>query len=188
MGTRKQALKPLWTSVLLCVSDALWYTEIPAVLPYLIVANVSRSYRMGLLLWGPQAIMLRNPQPCKYQRLLPISKRHGSWQSPALCMSLKPLIVSRWAEKSCEVLPEADLWLQRSYSILRNALNIIYNGFPGWFAFLFLCSSLFRRGFCFFNSVAITAKYLRDQLNISKILIVDLVCIPGQSCIFSDSR
>ncbi|XP_036086984.1 histone deacetylase 9 isoform X11 [Rousettus aegyptiacus] len=29
-------------------------------------------------------------------------------------------------------------------------------------------------GFCFFNSVAITAKYLRDQLNISKILIVDL--------------
>ncbi|KAM5204016.1 histone deacetylase 9 isoform 9-T11 [Hipposideros larvatus] len=30
-------------------------------------------------------------------------------------------------------------------------------------------------GFCFFNSVAITAKYLRDQLNISKILIVDLV-------------
>ncbi|XP_032498202.1 histone deacetylase 9 isoform X4 [Phocoena sinus] len=43
-------------------------------------------------------------------------------------------------------------------------------------------------GFCFFNSVAITAKYLRDQLNISKILIVDLVCIPGQSCIFSDSR
>ncbi|XP_058533952.1 histone deacetylase 9 isoform X7 [Ochotona princeps] len=29
-------------------------------------------------------------------------------------------------------------------------------------------------GFCFFNSVAITAKYLRDQLNINKILIVDL--------------
>ncbi|KAM5272051.1 histone deacetylase 9 isoform 4-T4 [Ctenodactylus gundi] len=29
-------------------------------------------------------------------------------------------------------------------------------------------------GFCFFNSVAITAKYLREQLNISKILIVDL--------------
>ncbi|XP_023565601.1 histone deacetylase 9 isoform X22 [Octodon degus] len=29
-------------------------------------------------------------------------------------------------------------------------------------------------GFCFFNSVAITAKYLQDQLNISKILIVDL--------------
>uniref|UniRef100_A0A8C8VU54 Histone deacetylase n=1 Tax=Peromyscus maniculatus bairdii TaxID=230844 RepID=A0A8C8VU54_PERMB len=29
-------------------------------------------------------------------------------------------------------------------------------------------------GFCFFNSVAITARYLRDQLNISKILIVDL--------------
>lgn len=132
--------------------------------------------------------MLKNPQPCKYQGLLPISKHHGSWRSPAPCMSLKPLIVSRWTEKSCKVLPEADLWLQRSYSILKNALNIIYNGFPGWFAFLFLCSSLFHRGFCFFNSVAITAKYLRDQLNISKILIVDLVCIPGQSCIFSDSR
>ncbi|XP_077158629.1 histone deacetylase 9 isoform X3 [Paroedura picta] len=29
-------------------------------------------------------------------------------------------------------------------------------------------------GFCFFNSVAITAKYLRDKLNIGKILIVDL--------------
>ncbi|XP_049978292.1 histone deacetylase 9-like [Alexandromys fortis] len=29
-------------------------------------------------------------------------------------------------------------------------------------------------GFCFFNSVAITAKYLRDQLNMNKILIVDL--------------
>ncbi|XP_040820655.1 histone deacetylase 9 isoform X4 [Ochotona curzoniae] len=29
-------------------------------------------------------------------------------------------------------------------------------------------------GFCFFNSVAITAKYLRDQLNLNKILIVDL--------------
>nr|XP_020637051.1 histone deacetylase 9 isoform X2 [Pogona vitticeps] len=29
-------------------------------------------------------------------------------------------------------------------------------------------------GFCFFNSVAITAKYLRNKLNISKILIVDL--------------
>lgn len=88
-----------------------------------------------------------------------------------------------WKKKSCEVLLEADLWLQRSYSILKNALNIIHNGFPGWFAFLFLCSSLFRRGFCFFNSVAITAKYLRNQLNISKILIVDMVCIAGQSCI-----
>lgn len=162
--------------------------EIQGVFPHLINENVSYSYRMALLLWGPQAITLKNPQPCKYQGLLPISKRHGSWQSPAPCMSLKPLIVSRWTEKSCKVLPEADLWLQRSYSILKNALNIIYNGFPGWFAFLFLCSSLFRRGFCFFNSVAITAKYLRDQLNISKILIVDLVCIPGQSCIFSDSR
>ncbi|XP_027727881.1 histone deacetylase 9 isoform X6 [Vombatus ursinus] len=30
-------------------------------------------------------------------------------------------------------------------------------------------------GFCFFNSVAITAKYLREQLNVGKILIVDLV-------------
>nr|XP_054490607.1 histone deacetylase 9 isoform X2 [Agelaius phoeniceus] len=29
-------------------------------------------------------------------------------------------------------------------------------------------------GFCFFNSIAITAKYLRDKLNIGKILIVDL--------------
>uniref|UniRef100_A0A7N4V623 Histone deacetylase n=2 Tax=Sarcophilus harrisii TaxID=9305 RepID=A0A7N4V623_SARHA len=29
-------------------------------------------------------------------------------------------------------------------------------------------------GFCFFNSVAITAKYLREQLNVGKILIVDL--------------
>uniref|UniRef100_A0A8D0BKA9 Histone deacetylase domain-containing protein n=1 Tax=Salvator merianae TaxID=96440 RepID=A0A8D0BKA9_SALMN len=29
-------------------------------------------------------------------------------------------------------------------------------------------------GFCFFNSVAITAKYLRDKLNVGKILIVDL--------------
>ncbi|XP_060638113.2 histone deacetylase 9 isoform X3 [Anolis sagrei] len=29
-------------------------------------------------------------------------------------------------------------------------------------------------GFCYFNSVAITAKYLRDKLNIGKILIVDL--------------
>lgn len=41
----------------------------------------------------------------------------GSWQSPAPCMFLKPLIVCRWAENSREVLPEADLWLQRSYSI-----------------------------------------------------------------------
>ncbi|XP_074007010.1 histone deacetylase 9 [Numenius arquata] len=32
-------------------------------------------------------------------------------------------------------------------------------------------------GFCFFNSIAITAKYLRDKLNIGKILIVDL---PGE--------
>ncbi|XP_065686920.2 histone deacetylase 9 isoform X1 [Patagioenas fasciata] len=29
-------------------------------------------------------------------------------------------------------------------------------------------------GFCFFNSIAIAAKYLRDKLNIGKILIVDL--------------
>ncbi|XP_072506949.1 histone deacetylase 9 isoform X2 [Notamacropus eugenii] len=29
-------------------------------------------------------------------------------------------------------------------------------------------------GFCFFNSVAITAKYLREQLHVAKILIVDL--------------
>ncbi|NXI25906.1 HDAC9 deacetylase, partial [Sterrhoptilus dennistouni] len=29
-------------------------------------------------------------------------------------------------------------------------------------------------GFCFFNSIAITAKYLRDKLNVGKILIVDL--------------
>ncbi|NXW26849.1 HDAC9 deacetylase, partial [Phaetusa simplex] len=35
-------------------------------------------------------------------------------------------------------------------------------------------------GFCFFNSIAITAKYLRDKLNIGKILIVDLVCILGK--------
>lgn len=44
----------------------------------------------------------------------------------------------------------------------------------------YFCSSLFHRGFCFFNSIAITAKYLRDKLNIGKILIVDLVCILGK--------
>ncbi|XP_013931558.1 PREDICTED: histone deacetylase 9-like [Thamnophis sirtalis] len=44
-------------------------------------------------------------------------------------------------------------------------------------------------GFCFFNSVAITAKYLRDKLNIGKILIVDLDVHHGngtQQAFYSD--
>ncbi|KAJ7322382.1 hypothetical protein JRQ81_018669 [Phrynocephalus forsythii] len=46
-------------------------------------------------------------------------------------------------------------------------------------------------GFCFFNSVAITAKYLRDKLNIGKILIVDLDVHHGngtQQAFYADPR
>lgn len=100
MEARKQAMKPLKDSsmfyVHLIFCSSLGCKAIPL---YLIIENVSCSFRMGLLLWGPLAITLRNPLPCKYQGLLPISKRHSSWRSPALCMSLKPLIVSRWTEK-----------------------------------------------------------------------------------------
>lgn len=35
--------------------------------------------------------------------------------------------------------------------------------------------SLFFRGFCYFNSVAIAAKQLQHKLSVSKILIVDWV-------------
>lgn len=37
------------------------------------------------------------------------------------------------------------------------------------------CVSFVCRGFCFFNSVAITAKLLQQKLGVSKILIVDWV-------------
>ncbi|NWX12734.1 HDAC9 deacetylase, partial [Aegotheles bennettii] len=57
---------------------------------------------------------------------------------------------------------------------LKAALMFIINGFavvrpPGHHA-----EESTAMGFCFFNSIAITAKYLRDKLNIGKILIVDL--------------
>lgn len=39
------------------------------------------------------------------------------------------------------------------------------------------CVSFVCRGFCFFNSVAITAKLLQQKLGVSKILIVDWVSL-----------
>lgn len=61
----------------------------------------------------------------------------------------------------------------------------------------------FRRGFCYFNSVAVAARLLQQRLSVSKILIVDWVsgsslrrswgspaCLPqraqaGEVCVFT---
>jgi len=36
---------------------------------------------------------------------------------------------------------------------------------------------MYHRGFCYFNSVAIAAKQLKDKLKTGKILILDWVCM-----------